>query len=288
MYISLTRARAEGSGAGDLDLVMDRQEDFYKARVQTQGKVFQNSRKFPKIFLSLLGNIADKGSYLTMKSKPLPKKKSTPSPINPEDDTQRPADPASLEKVVAKAQRIIDLEGEIATAELRLKELNQSLTSVACEELPGLMNSLDIKEFTLKNGAKVVIKSIVSASIPTEAGIEKIRDKDEQAEARDRFERALEYLEDNGAGSIIKSVVIADIGKGNEKLVKKAIAALAKLKIDAESMRAVHAQTLTSWVRERIEAGSDVDHEVLKVYTGEKATIVQPKGKKAKADKSLF
>lgn len=220
-------------------------------------------------------------------SKPSRTPTRTPS-IDPEGDAAPKADKASLEKVVAKAQRIIDLEGEIATAELRLKELNQSLTSVACEELPGLMNSLAIKEFTLTNGAKVVIKPIVSASIPTEAGIEKIRDKDEQSDARDRFERALEYLEAEGAGSLIKNMVVAELGKGAEKLAKRCVLALKKLKVEATTMRGVHAQTLTAWVKERLEAGADLDHEVLKIYTGEKATIVQPKGRKAKADKSLF
>lgn len=209
--------------------------------------------------------------------------KATRPAIDPEADSKKTATPADLARVVEKAEKIIALETELAAVELKAKDLSQRLTAVQTVELPELMEGLGLKDFTLKNGSRVTIKPIVSASIPTESAIEKARDPDAQAELRDRFTRALKYLADNGAGSLIKNLVFVELGKDSVKEVEKAKKALKKAGFTPVSERGVHGQTLTSWVRERLAAGAEVDLELLNVYTGSKAEITAPKGSPKKS-----
>ncbi len=92
-----------------------------------------------------------------------------------------------------------------------------------------------------------------------------------------RRDKAMSFLEKNGAASIIKTWVEAEFGKGQKGEAIKAQKLLQKAGIAAELTSGVHPQTLASWVRERLEGGLAVDMEALAVFNGQKAVIDRPK-----------
>ena len=73
----------------------------------------------------------------------------------------------SLGAVSDLAQTMFDTEKEIEDLEKLLKEKKQNLTKLAEQDLPDLMQELNMKDFTLNNGAKVEIQDIASGSIPS-------------------------------------------------------------------------------------------------------------------------
>ena len=85
--------------------------------------------------------------------------------------------PASNElgAIADMAQQMYDLQTEIIQAEESLKRKKQDLTKLAEQSLPDLMQELNIKDFTLNNGAKIKVEDIVSASIPSAGSIERAK-----------------------------------------------------------------------------------------------------------------
>ena len=77
--------------------------------------------------------------------------------------------PASNElgAIADMAQQMFDLEEEIVAIELSLKQKKQDLNKLANQDLPDLMQELNIKDFSLNNGAKVKVEDVVSASVPS-------------------------------------------------------------------------------------------------------------------------
>ena len=52
-----------------------------------------------------------------------------------------------------------------------LKQKKQDLDKLATQDLPDLMQELNIKNFTLNNGAKVLVDDVLSGSIPSASSI---------------------------------------------------------------------------------------------------------------------
>ena len=71
--------------------------------------------------------------------------------------------PASNElgAVTDMAQKMFDLENEITNLEELLKSKKQDLRMLAEQNLPDLMQELNLKDFTLKNGSKIEVKEVI-------------------------------------------------------------------------------------------------------------------------------
>lgn len=187
-----------------------------------------------------------------------------------------------LLKVLAKVDEAIRLASRIENGEALLADLREKHRAILDKDLPAMMETYGLKDLTTSEGFKVLIKNVTRASIPTESAIEKEKDPEARAEKRLRFERALAYLKKAGAEAIIKNEVSADLGKGSAKIVPLVKKALKELGLNAEVSKGVNANTLTAWVKERLEAGREVDFDLLGVYTGKVADIIDPRAKAKK------
>jgi hypothetical protein len=137
-----------------------------------------------------------------------------------------------------------------------------------------------LKTFTLSTGETVIVKPIIKGALPSESSILKELDPDRRAELRERLETGLIYLSKSGAGSLIKNLVSAELGKDSSDLAKAAVEALRDLGIDPSVTRGVNPMSLNAWIKERISSGADIDHDIFKIYSGSKAEVKQPKSKK--------
>ena len=93
-----------------------------------------------------------------------------------------------------------ELEKEVEQLDTQLRLKKQTLRTLAESTLPDLMQELNIRNFTLNNGAKVSVSEVISAALPTATAIERARGE-EQLQLAERKYDGLEWLRDNGGSS---------------------------------------------------------------------------------------
>lgn len=194
----------------------------------------------------------------------------------------------NLQKIVEKARELWVLEQKITKIKETLEENEKLFNHMAKEELPAIMQEEgNMQEVPFSNGYKLKLKDVISASIPTAASIDKSRDPEKQQELYQRRCAALDWLKENGAGSIIANVVIVDIPKSDAGQTKaKKIQEFAdELGLDSIQTESVHYQTLNAYVKEELskDDGLDIPFDIFSIYVGKIATIEKPKLKKGKS-----
>lgn len=194
-------------------------------------------------------------------------------------DSKQGTGQPQLEDLEIISKAVITLQGKmllLEQAKTRLAQLADEVFKIKTEEIPSIMDQYNLSEIKLKDGSKVQIRPLVQASLPAEGAILKCKDGEERHVLRERQKAGFVYLRKNGAGALIKTQIKADFGKDAEAKASKAVATLRKLGIQAEVSKGVHPQSLTAWVKERIENGSPVDMELFKVFSGQVAEITTP------------
>lgn len=149
---------------------------------------------------------------------------------------------------------------QIEEMENALKKLKEEFMTTTRKSLPDAMAAAGTSSFTTNKGVKVTVKDFVNGSLP----------KDEEKRAY-----ALNWLENNGGKSIIKSEIIAEFEKGEGNLEKKnrAAEALAELGVTFVDKENVHPMTLASFAREKIQNGEEIPTEQLGLFVGRMAKV---------------
>lgn len=142
----------------------------------------------------------------------------------------------SLTEMTEAAQLLVDAERSSATAEQALKDAKERERVLREETLPGMMNELGVEKMTLLDGSEISVKQEVYASIPEH-----------------RKTEAYAWVEDNGFGGIIKTVVAVPFGKGEIDKAIMLLDNLATMGITNGTIdRSIHAQTLKAFLKERL------------------------------------
>ncbi len=190
--------------------------------------------------------------------------------IDLEEDAKPQGDLSALS---AMSQRLIELkEKEKDQAEI-LKEIKGEIMAMESRDLPALMDELGVKEFILVDGSQITVNAVIRASIPALGSIRREKDPDKKAELQHRYNSAIAYLRNKGAGSLVRNTLTADLGKDSDDFADKAVHALAKIGIKSSCDVLVNAQSLSAWVREKIASGNELDHDLLAVYSGQQAKL---------------
>ena len=182
--------------------------------------------------------------------------------------------PASNElgAIADMAQQMFDLEEEIVAIELSLKQKKQDLNKLANQDLPDLMQELNIKDFSLNNGAKVKVEDVVSASVPSQSSI--IRAKgDDKAELEIRLQQCFEWLRANGGAELIKSNVEVQFGRDEDALCNEFTQELKNRSLHYKRAIGVHPATINSFIKEKIDNGQNIPRDLFKIYEGRRAKI---------------
>ena len=170
------------------------------------------------------------------------------------------------------AQQMFDLEEEIVAIELSLKQKKQDLNKLANQDLPDLMQELNIKDFSLNNGAKVKVEDVVSASVPSQSSI--IRAKgDDKAELEIRQQQCFEWLRANGGAELIKSNVEVQFGRDEDALCNEFTQELKNRSLHYKRAIGVHPATINSFIKEKIDNGQNIPRDLFKIYEGRRAKI---------------
>ena len=180
-----------------------------------------------------------------------------------------------LGAIAEAAQRAQILRDEIDELTRQLKEKEQRLKSLTEQEMPDLMQELNVKNFTLTDGSKVSLVDIVSASIPSAGAIEKAKG-DNREELYERQQQCFDWLRDNGGGELIKSNVEVQFGKGEDNSCTEFKKELRDKKIFYRDSMGVHPQSLKAFITECFGRGINVPSDIFKLYTGQKVQIRRP------------
>lgn len=170
---------------------------------------------------------------------------------------QQPLGDNILAQIAATAREILDAREKVAEREEELKAAQAVLKTLQEDVMPELMSAAGQEGgLTTIDGLVVSIKEMVRGQ-PT----------------KDNEPQAFKWLREGGNGAIIKSEVIADLGKGDEAAVKKVLEILKKAKVQAKVKQGVHWQTLGALVREKLAKGEDVPLELLGVHIWKQADV---------------
>jgi hypothetical protein len=186
--------------------------------------------------------------------------------------------------LVKLAQMQIDLERQIADMTDQLGMLTDDLQRLRTDTLPQAMISAGTTSFTMLDGSEVNIEKMYFASIPSLEAIEKAKSPEEAKALKDRREEAIDWFRVKGHADLIKNVVRANFGKGEDAKARKLAAFLIKLKADFTEQEGVHPTTLRAFIKEQMEKGllSTEDMQVLGANTLDIAKIKPRKEKKEK------
>jgi hypothetical protein len=151
------------------------------------------------------------------------------------------AAPAPSDGDLTKIRKLGELQIEIMTriakGEAVLARLNEYLKDVTERQLPLVLKEVQMRDFTLMDGSRVVLEEFVAA------GIKKANKP-----------KAYAWLEETGRGDLIKHVITISFGKGEDAWARKFMADLEKRKkkVAAERKDDVNFQTLNAFVREQV------------------------------------
>lgn len=173
---------------------------------------------------------------------------------------QKPLGDNILAQITATARDILEAREEVSRREEALKEAQNRLKGLQEDILPELMAEAGQEELTTIDGLKVSIKELVRGQ-PS---------KDNEVEA-------FAWLRESGNGGIIKSEVIADLGKADQEAVQKALETITAAGLKAKAKQTVHWQTLGALVREKLAKGEVVPLDLLGVHMWKQAEV-KPKG----------
>jgi hypothetical protein len=170
-----------------------------------------------------------------------------------------------LDQIKEKARELRDLEQERTNLEERLTAVGRRIEAIRHADLPDLMNEAGCSSFTLEAEGnnppfEVTKRPFYSANIAAKWPDNKRR-------------KAFDAVSEHGGSDLIKTTVTFTFGKGQVKQAMK-LADDHRL-LQPEVKESIHFASLTSWLKERVEAGKPVPD--LDLIGGRIGQIVEPK-----------
>tara|TARA_R110000751_G_scaffold66248_1_gene135241 strand:+ start:2083 stop:2664 length:582 start_codon:yes stop_codon:yes gene_type:complete len=160
------------------------------------------------------------------------------------------------------AKRFIDTKDDISVAEENVSKLKESLKQIKENDLPDMMSSLNMDQFKLTDGTVIAIKDDVFTSIKADKNIE-----------------ALQWLDDNGLGDIIKHKISISFNRGDHEDAEKFKEMFnGSFKQELDEKSTVHPQTLKATVKEMVNNGQTLPDTLFNVYEAKIANVKIPKG----------
>lgn len=143
-----------------------------------------------------------------------------------------------------------DLEAESQSLEERLKEVNDRAARIKNTALVDLMDEAGVSSITIppegnQPGYKAEAVPFYNANIA--AGW-----------SQEKRKAAFKWLDENGHGGLIKTVVTVPFPRELRKEVLKLAADLESRGITFSVGESVHPQTLTAWLRKQVEDGGNL------------------------------
>jgi hypothetical protein len=169
-----------------------------------------------------------------------------------------------LSRLTGLAREARDLSQAIEELEEAQAEKQRLYNDIVARQLPELMQEAGQTKCQTSDGFDLELAEILRASIPKE-----------------RAPEAHKWLREHDLGSIIKNVVSAQFGRGEEEKAREAIRALRAIDAPVETKEAVHSQTLQATLRELLSEGKEFPLDLFGAFVQKEVKIKEPKKKAA-------
>lgn len=178
--------------------------------------------------------------------------------LNFEEDAKAPitVSEADLSELGQYAKEQIELENSIEEKENEVKRLKERLQDVSEYKIPEIMIRCGLSEFKTADMRKVTVSKYYSAKITDDTKAE-----------------AFSWLEKNGHMDIVKHNIIVPLPRGSSDQAVAVQEALISMGVTFSDEQSIHPQTLKAFVKEQVEAGTDLPLEAFKVYIGNRTKI---------------
>jgi len=164
-----------------------------------------------------------------------------------------------LDEIGQLIQKQLDLESALMKAEALMATINAQLLRVRSIELPDMMDQMKIPSFVYKT-VEIKVSPFYSAKIP-----------------EDREEEALTWLDDNNHSDIIKNDLSLSFKRGEDDKASDIEDLLIEKGYIPNRRMYVHHSTLKAFVKEMVESGQPIPHELFGIFVGKIAKIKQLK-----------
>ena len=155
---------------------------------------------------------------------------------------------SDLKRVVELGELMRQQEIEVERLTKELKEAKKRFDQTSRDVLPDIMSELGLNEITLSDGSKITVKEEVDAAIT-----ERTRGA------------ALDWLNENGFGGLIKTALSVSFGTGERDIALELMEQLAQDYPDTSMKEVVHPQTLKAFVREQMAAGAAIPMDIFNI-----------------------
>lgn len=176
-------------------------------------------------------------------------------------DVEKPV--VDLAEITTLAEQGDKLQAELDELNFKVQEMQQELERIYRNKLPELMKAAALTEFKLADGTKLTLKSEIKTSISVA----------HQA-------AAFHWLEEHEFDGIIKSKVESEFERGEIERANEIVALLNEEGVGASLKRTIHPATLKSFVKERLEEGTNLPLDVFGVFEYEIVKATKPRAKK--------
>ncbi len=175
-----------------------------------------------------------------------------------ESDSKLDLSEESLKELSKLATQQLFLEQEIEEKEAELNQLKKVHKGVSEGKIPEAMQKIGMLQFSLTNGAKIVVKPYYSGTINGE-----------------NRERAFDWLKAKGHSALIKKEVKLDFGEQDKVNYAEvqSIMRSAGFEFDMAINEGVHHGTLNAFIKEQVEGGKEFPLDLFKAYVGNRAKI---------------
>jgi len=156
----------------------------------------------------------------------------------------------SCNKLIVTQKQLKELDDKRKT----LEEVERTLSE---QTIPNLMQQAGISMLKLADGSSVEISKKYAARIPAAKSNE-----------------ALSWLRENGFEDLIKNDLSMSFGMKQDNEAKSLAAELVEKGFNVKQKTHVHHSTLAGFVREQVESGKDVPHDLFGVYVADRTKIL--------------
>lgn len=177
-----------------------------------------------------------------------------------------------LTKIQRLGEELQEIDDSILEAENRIAELSKRRLAITRYDLPGVLDEVGMKEFTLSNGYTISVGDVISASLP-----------------KDPHERefVFSWLRENNHDSIIKRTFKVPFEKGEDAKAEELKAFIEnEIGVTVEDKADIHAATYKAFIKDLKRKEADPDNTVhppferMGVFEAREATIKAPKTKR--------
>ena len=175
-----------------------------------------------------------------------------------EDYTDHVPGPTQKEfaQLAEAVHRLSNQQAKAAALEGELRAAKILQDDIAEREIPEIMESLGLSEFTTTSGLQISLRQTVHAHIKAE-----------------NFSRAMDWLERNGHGGLIKHRLEIALGRDSERVKDQLYARIQELGVNIADNPKVEPSTLRAFCKELLETGKPLDQELFGVFVRKSAKI---------------